>query len=179
MDKKTIKIALVSLQQDAERVPPVGLIYIATYLKEKLGIEKNNIKIFDKNFDDNIENKVKEFNPDILGLSAMTVQYTEVINFSKKIKLYNRKTKIILGGVHISSLPESLDKCFDLAVIGEGELTFLELIKLYLKKEKFSKPDLKKIKSIIFWDNEKLIQTPIRLPIDLDILPFPDFSFVS
>jgi len=29
-----IKLALVSLQSDAERVPPVGLICIATYLKE-------------------------------------------------------------------------------------------------------------------------------------------------
>ena len=51
MNKNTIKIALISLQKDAERVPPIGLVYIATYLKEKLGILKNNIKIFDKNFE--------------------------------------------------------------------------------------------------------------------------------
>jgi len=35
MDKENIKIALISLQNDADRVPPVGLVCLATYLKEK------------------------------------------------------------------------------------------------------------------------------------------------
>lgn len=177
MNKDKIRIALISLQKDAERVPPIGLIYIATYLKDRLGINKKSINIIDKNFDD-VEEKLRKFNPDIIGITAMTVLYSDVIKFAEKIKK-QRDVQIILGGVHISTLPESLKKCFDVAVIGEGEETMSELVQLFLEKERFSPNDLKKIKSIAFFDKNKLIQTPLRKPLILDTLPPPDFSFVN
>lgn len=47
VNKDNLKIALVSLQQDAEKSAPIGLVYLATYLKEKLDINSQNIKIID------------------------------------------------------------------------------------------------------------------------------------
>ena len=78
--KEDIRIILVSLQRDAERVPPVGLVYIATYLNDKLKIPKKNIKVVDSNYFD-VEKEVEEFNPDVIGIGVMTINYQNPVNF--------------------------------------------------------------------------------------------------
>lgn len=176
MDKNNLKIALVSLQNDAEKSPPLGLVYLATYLSEKIGLKKENIKIFDSNYYDP-EKEVKKFSPDIIGLTAMSIDYGKAVSFAKKFKEVG-KQKIIIGGVHISILPESFEECFDVGVIGEGEKTLEELINLFIKKNDFDKTALKKIKGIAFFDKKKLIKTPIREPLILDELPLLDYSFL-
>jgi len=160
MEKSKLKIALISLQKDAEKEPPLGLAYLATYLKEITGLSQKNIKVFDRNYF-NVEEELEKFKPDILGITAMTIDYEKATSFAKKFK-QKTNISIILGGVHISTLPESFRKCFDVGVIGEGEETLDELIKIYLKKEKFNKSDLKKIKSVIYLDKNKLIKNFVR-----------------
>jgi len=175
MNKDNIKIALVSFQKDAEREPPMGLVYLATYLRDKIKIK--NIKIFDSNFN-NLNEDLRKFSPDIIGVGPMTINYSEAVEFSENYKK-ERNIPIVIGGVHISTLPVSLNSCFDIGVIGEGEETFSEIVDLYLKKRRFDIKDLKKIKSIIFRNKNKLIKTEKRPFIELDSLPFPDFNFVN
>ncbi len=175
MDKNKLKIALISFQQDAERLPPAGLIFLATYLKERVGLKKENIKIFDKNYFE-IEKETINFDPHIIGISAMTINYQQAIDFASKMKRW-KNFQILIGGVHISTLPKSLKKCFDVGILGEGEETLKELIELYLKKEKFDKKDLKKIRSVIYKERDKINITKIRDALELDSLPFPDFKF--
>lgn len=178
MDKKNLKIALISLQKDAERVPPVGLVYLATYLRDAVGIDNNNIKVFESNYSD-IENELDKFCPNIIGFTSMTIDYGKVIGFAKKIRSkYNQP--FILGGVHISTLPLSLNKVFNIGVIGEGEKTFAELIEIYLKNDSFKQENLREIKGLVFFNGVKVELTPAREPIkNLDELPLPDFKFVS
>jgi len=173
-----LKIALVTLQKDAERIPPTGLVYLATYLNEKIGLKKEHIRIFDKNISDNVTSEVLEFSPDIIGITSMTVDYGKAIIFAREVKKRS-SAKMILGGVHISTLPESFDKVFDIGVIGEGEKTLQEIVKTYCELEALSVPNLKKIKSVIFFDGDKLISTPKRNPLILDSLPIPNFKFVD
>ena len=177
VSKKDFKIALISLQQDAERVPPIGLVYIATYLRDKVGLIENNIRILDKNYTD-IKKELKRFSPDIIGFTALTVDYGEVIRFTNQIKqIFD--IPLIIGGVHISTLPQSLDRIFDIGVIGEGEETIREIIELYLAKAGFSDSELEKIKGLVFWNNERIMLTSAREPIECDALPIPDFTFVN
>lgn len=169
-----MKLALVCLnkQEGGEYIPPLGLVSIATYLKEYLGFE--NTRILDINFED-IYKSFVEYEPDIIGIASMAIEYGKAIKFAEKIKEHNRNIPIIIGGVHISTLPSSLKECFDIAVIGEGEETMLELIQLFEKKGKFSKIDLKKIDGIAFYDKNKLIITNRRELIEpLDKIPIPD-----
>jgi len=178
MKIEEIKIALVTLQQDAEKVPPTGLVYLATYLNERVGLKKENIRIFDNNMAKNIEQDILKFSPNIIGLTSMTVDYGKIIRFTKTIK---KKTsaKIILGGVHVSTLPESLNKVFDMGVIGEGEETLGDIIRTYANFGEFKVSALKKIKSLVFFINEKIIMTSKRPPIELDSLPIPNFKFAD
>ncbi len=175
LNKDNIKIALVSFQNDVEKVPPIGLVYLATYIRDKCGIK--NIKIIDKNFD-RIEEKIEDFSPNIIGMGPMTIHYNDAADFAEKIKK-TRNIPIIIGGVHISTLPDSMKPCFDVSVIGEGEETFTELVKLYLEKGELIKNDLKRIKGIAFIKKNELVKTRSRPELNLDTLPIPDFGFVN
>jgi anaerobic magnesium-protoporphyrin IX monomethyl ester cyclase len=176
LQRSKLKIALVSLQKDAERVPPVGLVYLASFLTEKVRIPRENIKIIDKNFDD-ITSEILRFKPDLIGISAMTVQYQNAIELATGLKKMS-PAPIIVGGVHISTLPSSLKKCFDVGVIGEGEQTLSELFELFLKKGDFNQKDLRRIKSVVYLDGSEIKINPQRENIDLETLPMPDFDFV-
>ncbi len=170
-----IKIALISFQKDAEKIPPIGLVYLATHLRDKCGMSQ--IKIIDKNFDD-IENELEKFSPDIIGIGPMTIHYMDVLEFATNYKK-RKKTPIILGGIHISTSPYSLKSCFDVGVVGEGENTLSELIDLFIEKGKFLSNDLKKIKGLVFNSGDKLIRTEPRNPLNLDDLVIPDFNFIN
>lgn len=178
-DAKNLKIALVSVQNDAERVPPVGLVYIATYLNERVGVDFRNIKIMDANFDE-IEKKIDGFKPDLIGFSSMTVNYGDTIKLAKKLRVKYKEIPFIIGGVHVSTLPLSLDPVFDSGVIGEGEETIKEIIETLIKKGKLTPSLLGKIKSTIFFEGGKIKSSTLRKPIaDLDSLPIPNYKFAN
>jgi radical SAM superfamily enzyme YgiQ (UPF0313 family) len=174
-----IKIAFISLaQEEFERCPPIGLVYITTYLRDRAGLNPNNLRIIDLNYM-NLEEELEKFCPNIICFSAMTVDYGKVSKLAQKMR---KKYQIpfILGGVHISTLPSSLCKSFDIGVLGEGELTLAEIIKVYSKNMSLSERELKKIKGIVFFWNNKLILNTPREPIkELDSLPIPDFKLVN
>ena len=170
-----IKLALININVNQDPSPPTGLASIATYIEKN--IDSAEITVIDSNFDD-IFDRINEIKPDVIGLSAMTVEYSKAIETSKKIKKkYN--APLIIGGVHISTLPVSLDKVFALGIIGEGEETMLELVKLYEKKHMFSIKDMEKIRGIVYYAKGKIKTTePRPLIKDLDDIPFPDKKYV-
>ncbi|MFH1327724.1 MAG: cobalamin-dependent protein, partial [Candidatus Bathyarchaeota archaeon] len=79
---------------------------------------------------------------------------------------------IILGGAHITFLPEQTmreTKTVDVGCIGEGEETIIDIVQTLSKGE-----DLGKVKGIIYRKNGNLVIThPRSLIEDLDSLPFP------
>jgi radical SAM superfamily enzyme YgiQ (UPF0313 family) len=177
--KEHFKIALISLQEDTERVPPMGLVCLATYLRDRIGIKQENILVLERNYS-NIEEELKEFQPSMIGFSAMTIDYDKVKEFASKIKKEYLGVPLLMGGVHISSLPESFSPIFDLGIIGEGEQTLGEIVELYLN-EPFCFENLKEIDGLVFFDDDREIRmTAPRKPIaNLDDLPIPDFKFVK
>lgn len=171
-----IKIALISLQKEGDRVIPLGLVSIATYLEQKKNIK--NIRIIDRNFE-NITKEIIKYKPDLIGISAMTILYKDAMFYANEFKNI-LAVPIIIGGVHISTLPTSLKKCFDIGIIGEGEETFAELVELYRIKKKFKSTDLGKINGLVFWNNGKLEITNKRELINnLDDIPIPDYKYID
>lgn len=78
-----IKIALISLQSAGDRVVPVGLVSLANYLEQKKGFK--DIRIIDRNFED-IRQKILEYKPNLIGISAMTVLYSDAILCAYELK---------------------------------------------------------------------------------------------
>lgn len=163
-----MKIALVNLTKNE---PSYGLVLLATFLRERGGYDR--IRIIDANFEDVLEEIVSS-RPDIVGISAMTIYYHQAIDLAEEIRKRYSPT-IILGGVHISVLPESLKPCFDVGVIGEGEETTLELVNAIRDNKK-----TEGIKGTVYFKDKRIIVEERRELIrELDFLPLPDWSYID
>lgn len=151
---------------------PLGIAYLAAYVRKK-GIK---VKIIDAEVlgltIKEVIQKIKTLKPDVIGISSNTLDFNSSVTLAKSIKK-NHNKPIILGGPHVSAIPEDSLKndCFDVGVIGEGEQT-LYLLLDGLKKGKFT--NLDSIDGITFRKNRKVIVKPKKTIIqNLDGLPFP------
>ena len=168
-----MKIAFVSLNTYKPTNAPLGLVYLSTIIKQKYPSEE--LRIIDANFED-VEEELKNYSPDIIGITAMTTDYGRAIKLAKKIK----NIPILIGGVHITTLPNSFKDSFKIGILGEGEYILLDLIKIYKKYNKFPKEELKKITGLLFLENGELINTGRRELIkNLDEIPHPDRSLIN
>jgi anaerobic magnesium-protoporphyrin IX monomethyl ester cyclase len=68
------------------------------------------------------------FRPDIVAVTSYTTTYPDAVEIMKNVSVLAPHALRIVGGVHVSCLPESLDSVFDAGVFGEGEYTMQELI---------------------------------------------------
>ncbi|MDP2750368.1 MAG: radical SAM protein [Nanoarchaeota archaeon] len=149
---------------------------VATYLEKKGNFK--NIKVIDATYDDLLNDTLK-YKPDIIGIGAFTVHYSQAIKLANDFRK-NSNAKIIIGGYHISTLPISFKTVFDIGVIGEGEQTMLELMKSFEKNHGFKINYLKKINGLVFFDKNKLIITEKRENIkSLDDIPTIDRKYTN
>ncbi|MBM3255171.1 MAG: radical SAM protein [Candidatus Omnitrophica bacterium] len=151
---------------------PLGLGYIAAVL-ENSGYE---VKIIDAKVEGlsakEISGRVAQYNPAIIGLGVSTPDFPVACSLARQIKSSGEYT-IMIGGAHISALPEETmqEACFDYGIVGEGERTVVELADAILKGDR---ENIRQIKGLVFRDGSKIVRTPPREYIDdLDTLPFP------
>ncbi len=162
-----MKLALVSLERK-EPDPPLGLAYIASYLRRYGNFD--NTAIVDK--EDQMK-RLKKEKPDAVGISAMTYEFPAAKKLAEQIK-QEFDVPLILGGHHIALMSQHFASSgFDVAIIGEGEQTMLELVQLYERKGSFEQEDLKKIKGIAFRNGGNVEFTEKRPLLDIDSIPFP------
>lgn len=149
---------------------PLGLGYLAAYLKKYLDFHDLAIvNTGDQTFD-----KIAAQRPEIVGLTAYTAGYYDVVALLKRVK-QELGVSTLIGGPHVTCLPQRLPAEADIGVIGEGEETLLELIKCYEMHGRFKQEELEKIAGIVYWDNGILKQTNPRAFINpLDKIPPPD-----
>jgi anaerobic magnesium-protoporphyrin IX monomethyl ester cyclase len=155
--------------------PPIGLMYIAAYLKKETDCE---VKILDTLADKMDYGEIKEsiidFGPDIAGITAYTNNLRDVIIVSDLVKKVNKNTRVCLGGPHVNIFPrEALNiPSVDFLVFGEGEISFTELVKALMNGSSWER-----IEGIAFKNNNNHVFTGTGKDIENpDILPFPDRS---
>jgi len=159
---------------------PLNLAYIAAYL-QKYDPEGHKIKIIDEFAGDDAEKDLLKFKPDVIGISATTTQIPRAIEITNFAKENEVKIPVVIGGVHTTVLPERTlrEGKFDVGVIGEGEVTFLELIQNF-KNTGLKRENWKKIKGICYKKNKDIIFTEPRPLIEnLDTLPHPSRELLN
>lgn len=113
--------------------------------------------------------------PDYIGLSATTLGIFAAARVARIIKENQRSIKIIVGGPHITSIPEKtmhLFPQFDIGVTGEGEETILDLIDALENNR-----NLTNVCGLALRDGKDIIRTERRKYIkNLDDLPFPAYD---
>ena len=78
--------------------------------------------------------KIQRFDPDIVGISATTAGIVAAGKLAQRIKEVRPGTFCIIGGCHVTALPEeTLNEFqdFDMAVTGEGERTLEEILQYF------------------------------------------------
>ncbi len=140
--------------------PPLGLIALQSYLNREFK-EKIKGKIIKSSVDfdsyEELNSLIDKFNPDVIGVSAMTFHKDFFHSTIKNIRSHGFSKMIITGGPHpTTSYKEVLkDKNVDLCVLGEGEATLADIVKrLMIKKDndqkKLDYEDLINIDGIAF-----------------------------
>lgn len=152
--------------------PPKSLAWIAASLR-KAG---HDVRLIDLQ-QCQVRNRWHEiFNSeqvDLVGVSAMTAQVRDVHEIAKWVKeSASRDIPVVIGGAHPTFLPkQTLEEfpCFDYAVVGEGDLTIVELVE---RLEKGADAIDETIKGIAYRSDKGVVVTPRRPRIkDLDSLP--------
>ncbi len=166
---KRVRLALIHATRDLpgyNAAKPLGLGYLKSYLRMKL--PELGVDIYED------VNSLMQSKPDCVGVSASSQDFAVAQRHIKQVQ-EELGCPVLLGGVHISLLPETLPKGA-IACIGEGEETLTELMDLFLQRHVFGQEELSKIKGIAYWDeSDNLVQTePRELIMPLDRLPLPD-----
>ena len=142
--------------------PPLGLIALLSYLNREYK-EKIHGKIVKSrmNFDgyDEMIKTIKDFKPDIIGISVMTFYKNFVHRSLKYIREKGIKTPIFLGGPYPTGDYESVlqDENVDICMLGEGELTLTDLVGQMIKNNN-KLPTYEKLKLIpgIAFQNKRI-----------------------
>ncbi|MFH1666089.1 MAG: radical SAM protein [Elusimicrobiota bacterium] len=166
------KILLIGLPADRYTQPMLGLGYIGAALMNK----GHTIKVHDMASENcgniaQIEKEIKEFKPDSVGISVLTAQFTKAKEIVKAIKKLDTKIITVMGGPHISALPEYTLKTVsevDFVFAGEGEISFPEFIRLYS-----SGGDFTKISGLGYRANGRIFNNKAEIIKDISLLDFP------
>ena len=167
---------------------PIGLAYISSSLKElgfkveildAVGEAPKNRTGYYKGYLVGLGLKeiVEKINPNTLaiGISVIfTHEWPAVIKLVSLIKEKFPNIPVILGGEHISAMPEFslITSCADYIVMGEGEETIIELIKAIKNNATF-----KKIEGIGYRINNQVVINNRRLRRqNIDKISYPDWD---
>ncbi|MCL4479086.1 MAG: B12-binding domain-containing radical SAM protein [Deltaproteobacteria bacterium] len=157
--------------------PPLGLMYIASYIRAARG---DKVRLFDIRFYQEplqeIQRVINEFEPDIVGISALTLEAPAMYQIAHFVKSIT-DIPVIAGGPHVSSAPEEVlkNKDIDIVIIGEGEISFKELLDVLNKGNR-----IEDVKGIGYRKDNDTILNPEREYLDnLDILPFPSWDLID
>jgi anaerobic magnesium-protoporphyrin IX monomethyl ester cyclase len=150
-------------------IMPMGLSYLGSVL-EHSGHEVQILDLLVSRYSkEKIKNKLDEYQPDIVGVTSVTLNYPIASEILKYAKSLDKDITTIIGGPHVTFAPvETLTEApwIDIVVKGEGEMTMLDIV---------SGKKLADIDGIAYRDRANGIKQTRerRLIEDLDELPPP------
>jgi len=161
------------LRDAAPIYPPLGIAYIAAVL-EKEGFDGSILDSYALGLSwKQIENAIIKRKPTVVGVACTTTTFSEALQIIKIVKKNNPKILTIIGGPHVTAVPKETlkrHKEIDVVVIGEGEYTFLDVVKRLEKGQR----DFKNVLGIAYREKGKIVINKLRKPIEnIDSFPFP------
>ena len=177
-DYTTVKIALIkppATYANWYRQPALGIAYICACQRA----EGYDCEIFDGYFHSwspyELVEHVTKYGPDIIGITAMTHEIQQAAAIALQLK-ERTAAPVVIGGCHVTALPErtlSEFPVFDYGVFGEGEDTFVELVRHIQGK---TSPHIRNIRGLVFRDNSGVVVNearPFFTEEKLNLLPYP------
>ncbi len=162
-----MNIAIISFQDNADII---GAKYIHAFL------EANNYKSSlilqtdpDCSSDAAIFEFIAENRIDVVGISLMSYEFFRACQFAREFRSRFKGIPLVFGGIHATIAPDECLMFCDIAVRGEGEHTFLELLRCLEEQRDFSE-----ITGICLKQDDQVKLNPPRpLEANIDVFPFP------
>lgn len=155
--------------------PPLGLLYLATVLKDH-GYEVEILDVIERGLDSiNARKTILSSGADIIGITATTPEVQGVMEAAHFAK--ESGAKVVMGGPHLGIFPDETLSFpeVDFAIQGDGEIPFLHLVEALSSYD----PDFSTIPGLVYKGDEKIYKNGVYVEPDLDKLPFPDWSLVN
>ena len=166
---------------------PSGILYLASYLK-KHGF---NVKIIDfqtithQDLKANgvafyLQEATKDFPPALVALGCLFSHYFPSINeIVDQLQVVLPEALVAIGGLHPTLFPKQIMErlpSIDYIVLGEAEISFLELCQKIKKED----TNFKSVDGLAYRDNQTMMLNPKTQFINnLDELPFPAFDKIN
>jgi hopanoid C-3 methylase len=143
---------------------PLALEYLAAGISGD-----HDVRIIDMRLDHDIDSHLREYCPDVVGITSYTVHVNTVKKLFQQIKTFTPDIVTVVGGHHATIMPMDFYTPFiDVIITGEGVFPFREVITRLEKKM-----DLSGIPGAVLMDNGAIVIYQREQNIDLDALPFP------
>ena len=160
----------------------LGLLYVAGHLRKLTNITPRIIDCLADGLNlESLGNLIREEKPDIVGFSVLTFNLLDCLAVAQMVKTQSPITKICFGGFHATLYPiETLQlPNVDYVVLGEGEITFAELVKTMMAGQTTVEA-LRQIDGLGFKDGDVPVINLPRNPVsDLDALALPAHDLVD
>jgi|TARA_B100000315_G_scaffold114307_1_gene104736 radical SAM superfamily enzyme YgiQ (UPF0313 family) len=173
LDNTSTRLAK-SLNDRQGVLPPLGLAYIASALEEA-GHEVDLIDAIALCLSrEEVSKRIEQFDPELVGITAMTPTFHGALEAARIAKTHNRKT--LIGGVHMSIYAEETLSYqeVDFGIVGEGEETIVELCSALNEGRDYSS-----IEGLCYKQDDGLIKVGrARIVQDLTKLPMPSYHLL-
>jgi radical SAM superfamily enzyme YgiQ (UPF0313 family) len=123
--------AMDRLREGEETIPGIGILILAAMARER-GYE---VHVVDAKragtTNDEAAARIAALRPDVVGFSCTTISVTNGAHVAAAIKAVLPRCVTLLGGAHVSAVPErTLERfdAFDFGVVGEGEHSLFDLM---------------------------------------------------
>lgn len=136
-------------------------------------IPDREVDFIDLRIEDDLAERLESFRPDVVGVTSWTQDLYNARLILEAVKAFDPAIRTVVGGIHATLNPHDFRiDTVDAVVIGEGEITFPELLQAFEGSRK-----LESVKGISYRSEEGWRTTaPRELIADLDEFPFPDRS---
>ncbi len=159
--------------------PPHGLMYLASYLRSRRpGHELRLFDMMEKRARASaIDEILEDFKPNLVAIHAMSFQASCMHALAARIKSWDRKVPVAVGGPHPSAAPRWTlsDANVDVAAMGEGELTFVDLVDRAVDQKGFEGVP----GTAVMKEGELILGPPREYVSDLDEIPFPAWDLIE
>ena len=127
---------------------------------------------------DHVVARIAAFAPDVVGFSATTISVTNAARIAEQLKASKRDLLTVVGGPHVSAIPERTLQAFasfDYGIIGEGEISFFELLDRIARGD-----ETEPCPGLVYRKDDGTVVANPRSPYitDLDALPLPAWDLV-
>lgn len=106
-------------------LPSLGLLTLAAHTPDNWGIIYKELD----NYTETEINEIINERPDIIAFSSLTARINETYSLADRFR--ERGIKVVIGGLHVSALPNEAMKFADCIIQGEGEIIWETLLSDY------------------------------------------------